>query len=89
MLDSTLSKRFKRDYDLMKSRGKDMAKLKVVIDLLLKEEPLPMHYRDHPLKGKLSGYRDCHIEADWVLIYAVRGDELYLSRTGTHSDVLE
>ena len=44
-------------------------------------------YKDHPLGGDWSHHRDCHIEPDWLLIYKVEGDDLYLVRTGTHSDL--
>ena len=60
-----------------------------VIDLLARGEPLPAKYRDHALIGGLSGWRDCHITPDWILLYAVIEDELVLAlhRTGTHDDV--
>jgi len=47
----------------------------------------PPAYRDHPLKGNWGGYRDAHIEPDWLLIYRISRDELHLARTGTHSDL--
>ncbi|WP_348640742.1 type II toxin-antitoxin system YafQ family toxin [Mesorhizobium sp. B2-3-13] len=46
-----------------------------------------MAYKDHPLKGDWKGFRDAHIEPDWLLIYRVVGDELQLARTGSHSDL--
>ncbi|MGD0879537.1 MAG: type II toxin-antitoxin system YafQ family toxin [Anaerolineales bacterium] len=46
----------------------DQEKLRRVIKLLLAEIPLEEQYRDHPLRGKFAGARDCHIEPDWVLI---------------------
>ena len=71
----------------MQKRGKDMAKLRTVLSLLINAEPLPAALKDHPLTGDWSGYRDCHIEPDWLLIYKVDGDALMLERTGTHSDL--
>lgn len=50
--------------------------------------PLPPRNREHGLTGDLAGCRECHILPDWLLIYRVEGDELYLVRTGTHSDLL-
>jgi len=70
-------------------RGKDMDKLKAVLSLLIEEKPLPDRYRDHPLKGEWKGFRDLHIEPDWLLLYAVEGNELQLARTGTHSDLFD
>ena len=59
------------------------------IQILLKREKLPEKYHDHPLTGNWHGYRDCHIEPDWVLIYRIDDDALILlaTRTGTHSDL--
>ncbi len=78
---------FRRDVKLAKKRGKDMAKLRETILLLVEGTPLPSRYKDHPLAGEWSHHRDCHIEPDWLLIYKVEGDDLYLVRTGTHSDL--
>ncbi len=78
---------FRRDVKLAQKRGKDMAKLRELLLLLIEGNPLPARYKDHPLGGEWSRYRDCHIEPDWLLIYKVNGDDLYLVRTGTHSDL--
>ncbi len=56
---------FRRDVKLAQKRGKDMAKLREVILLLIEGNPLPVHYKDHPLGGEWRHYRDCHIEPDW------------------------
>jgi mRNA interferase YafQ len=68
-------------------RGKKPEKLTQIIILLLEEQPLPEANKDHPLIGNWAGRRDCHIEADWVLIYRKTDDEIRLERTGTHSDL--
>jgi len=81
------SGRFKRDVKRANKRGKDMAKLAAVFDLLLAEEPLPATYRDHPLKGEWTGWRDLHVEPDWLLIYRIEGERIELAATGTHSDL--
>ena len=78
---------FRRDVKLTKKRGKDMAKLREVILLLIEGGALHARYKDHPLKGEWSHYRDCHMESDWLLIYKVDGNDLHLVRTGTHSDL--
>ncbi|MCK9513501.1 MAG: type II toxin-antitoxin system YafQ family toxin [Pigmentiphaga sp.] len=89
MLTPRLSGQFKRDVRKAEKRGKDMAKLRILLALLLDEKPLPERYRDHPLKGEWAGFRDVHIEPDWLLIYRVAEDELQLARTGTHSDLFD
>ena len=78
---------FKKDVKRLQKRGKDLAKIKTVIDLLLAAKPLPPKNRDHQLGGNWSGRRDCHIEPDWILIYKPLDDELLLERTGTHADL--
>ncbi|HWC00477.1 MAG TPA: type II toxin-antitoxin system YafQ family toxin [Bryobacteraceae bacterium] len=78
---------FRRDVKLAQKRGKDMAKLREAILLLIEGNPLPARFKDHPLSGDWKHHRDCHIEADWILIYKINGDDLYLVRTGTHSDL--
>ena len=59
-------RRFERDVKRAKKRGKDMEKLKTALSLLIEGEPLPERYRDHPLKGEWTGFRDLHIEPDWL-----------------------
>ena len=80
---------FKKDIKLAGKRGKDLAKLKAVLDLLIAGEKLPAAYLDHPLRGNFAGSRDCHIEPDWLLIYTLTEKDTHvrLERTGTHSDL--
>jgi mRNA interferase YafQ len=83
------SGQFRRDVKRLKRRGKDTSKLRALILLLLAGAPLPERYRDHPLRGNWKGYRDVHVEPDWLLIYRVAGDELHLVRTGSHADLFD
>mgnify|MGYP000229583068 FL=1 len=80
---------FKRDYKRIKKRGYNIRLLEQVITLLAEGQELPASYRDHALTGDYSGCRECHIAPDWLLVYEVMQDELllYLTRTGTHSDL--
>ena len=71
----------------MDRRGKDLAFLRRLLDLLIAGNPLPPEYKDHPLRGNYSGSRDCHIEPDWVLIYTLEENHVRFERTGTHSDL--
>ena len=73
----------------MQKRGKDMAKLNALLDLLVAELPIPGEYMAHPLKGSWKPYWDAHIEPDWLLIYLVKDEYLFLDRTGTHADLFE
>jgi mRNA interferase YafQ len=87
MLIPVRSSQFKRDVNRVQKRGKDMAKLRTLLDLLIEQAPLPDTYQDHPLRGKWKEYRDAHIEADWLLLYRIVDDELHLVRTGSHADL--
>lgn len=80
---------FKKDYKLAVKRGCDIDKLQKVVMILASGETLPEEYRDHPLRGNYSGYRECHIEPDWLLVYRITENVLVLTlyRTGTHSDL--
>lgn len=73
----------------MHNRGKDMGKLREVVEILMREEILNKKYQDHPLYGRWEGTRDCHIEPDWILIYTKTKGEIILERTGTHSDLFK
>lgn len=83
------SGQFKRDVKQAQKRGKDMDKLKVLLSLLIEGEPLPAIYLDHPLKGGWRGFRDAHIEPDWLLIYKVTEDVIRFERTGRHTDLFD
>ena len=80
---------FKKDVKRAEKRGKDMAKLKVMLERLIEGEPLPPEFKDYPLRGNFAGSRDCHIEPDWVLIYTLSDQDAHVcfERTGTHSDL--
>ena len=83
------SKRFRRDYALCKKQGKDMHKLHAVLRTLESGDIIPPQYKNHPLKNSWIGYRDLHIEPDWILIYKIQKDEIILlAATGTHSHTL-
>jgi len=80
---------FKQDYKLAVKRGCDIELLMKVVSLLANGEQLPPEYRDHSLNGNYSGYKECHIQPDWLLVYKIVEKQLVLTlyRTGTHSDL--
>lgn len=78
---------FKRDVRRMQRQGKDMTKLKMVLESLVMEETLSAKYRDHVLVGQYKGTRECHVEPDWLLIYELAESENVLIRTGSRSDL--
>lgn len=78
---------FKRDVKRLEKRGKDIGKLKEVLQTLSLGDDLAERYSDHPLVGQYRGVRECHIEPDWLLIYELTESMVILIRTGTHSDL--
>ena len=80
---------FRKDFKQMVKRGKDKQKLEEVLHILADGGELPAEKRDHALSGNYAGFRECHIEPDWLLVYCYLHDQLVLvcSRTGTHSDL--
>ncbi len=90
MLEIKITPQFKRDLKKIRRQTRyDISKLENVVSMLAQEKQLPAANRDHPLRGEFSGYRECHIEPDWLLIYKVMEGEviLMLFRTGSHSDL--
>jgi len=68
-------------------QNKDLYKLRAVIEILAAGQLLEPKYHDHQLSGNWKGHRDCHIEPDWILIYRITTDDLFLERTGSHSEL--
>ena len=89
MLEVKFTSKFKKDYKLIKKRGMNINLLKEIVDKLANNIPLEEKYKDHELTGNYRGFRECHIQPDWLLIYLIENNKLTLtlSRTGTHSDL--
>lgn len=83
--------RFKRQMKLMKKRGRDVTKLRTVVNMLADGQMLPEKYRNHKLSEtpRFPGCWECHIDPDWLLVYQIYEDQLILLlfETGTHSDL--
>lgn len=81
--------RFQKDLKRMEKRGYNIALLTDIIKKLANGEQLPEKNRDHALVGDFIGCRECHVAPDWLLIYEIADSELilYLTRTGSHSDL--
>lgn len=84
-----LTGKFKKSLKLAKKRGLDITLLNSVVEKLLQGIPLEEKYKDHELKGKFKGFRECHIQPDWLLMYLLEDDILTLTLvdTGTHADL--
>jgi mRNA interferase YafQ len=85
--DLKYSKQFAKDSKLLTRRGKVMTKLRHLIELLATAQGLPAKFKDHPLSGDFAGFRECHLESDWLVVYQADAQTLYLVRTGTHADI--
>ena len=81
--------RFEKDVKQAVKRGKDIEKLFAIVEKLANGEALEAKNKAHMLFGEYSGYWECHIEPDWLLVYEKFDDVLVLSmyRTGTHADL--
>ena len=84
-----LTSKFKKGLKLAKRRGLDIALLDDVVEKLLHGIALEEKNVDHELKGKFRGFRECHIQPNWLLIYLLEDEILTLTLvdTGTHSDL--
>ncbi|WP_224400536.1 type II toxin-antitoxin system YafQ family toxin [Corynebacterium poyangense] len=67
MLELRTTSKFRKDYKRIKKRGYDLALLEAVLEKLLNQEPLETKYKDHALTGSYAGFRECHIQPDWLL----------------------
>ncbi len=83
--------RFKKEYRQMLKRGYDSILFEYIVGEIANGRPLAEKYNDHALKGNFEGFRECHIQPDWLLIYIVEKDilTLTLTRTGTHGDLFK
>jgi mRNA interferase YafQ len=89
MRSPAYTQQFRRDVKKAKKQGKDLQKLSAVILALIEGRTLDLLRRDHQLVGNYRGRRECHVEADWLLIYKIDGNVVVFERTGSHSDLFE
>lgn len=68
MLDVRYSTKFKKDLKVCSKRNNNLALLMQVVDTLRIPTPLPAKYKDHFLTGNYAGYKECHVQPDWLLI---------------------
>jgi mRNA interferase YafQ len=83
----SVTSQFEKDVRRAQKRNCNMSKLSAIIRLLGRGDLEDRQYRDHPLKGKYEGLRECHLTPDWLLIYQSFTDQVILVRTGTHADL--
>ena len=83
------TRQFERDISKAEKRGKNLEKLKIIVRALIEGGKLDALHRDHQLAGSYKGRRECHIEADWLLIYKVEEERIIFERTGSHADLFK
>lgn len=83
------TRQFERDIKKATKRRKNLEKFKIIAQSLIEGNKLDPLHRDHQLIGDFAGRRECHIEADWLLIYKLEKDRVVFERTGTHADLFE
>jgi mRNA interferase YafQ len=77
-----LTNAYKRDLKRIARRSYDLALMGNVLNALREGHHLPAARRDHPLK-EWKGWRECHIEPEWLLIYKATETDVLLARTGS------
>jgi mRNA interferase YafQ len=89
MFHIVFTNKFKKDVKLLKKRGLNMDVLKNAITLLEQDGILPAHFLPHKLSGSYTGFWEAHLKSDWLIVWKIFPDEneLWLTRTGTHSDL--
>jgi mRNA interferase YafQ len=94
MFEILYSRKFLKDAKLLKKRSlRDFEELANVLRILADKghKGLDRKHNAHKLSGEYSGYWECHVRPDVLLIW----DEneklmlLELVRTGTHSDLFK
>jgi mRNA interferase YafQ len=83
------TRQFEKDIKKAEKRGKSLEKLKIIARALIEGRRLDPLHRDHQLVGSYAGRRECHIEADWLLIYKIEKEWIIFERTGSHSDLFK
>ena len=88
MLAYQFTNQFKKDLKLLEKRRYDLYELYEILIKIIWEEPLPKRCREHHLSGDYSGFTECHVKGDWIIIYHSCEEGVVFAYTGTHSDYL-
>lgn len=80
-------KQFIKDFKKANLAESQFDKLIYFVGLLREGKELPPESRDHALKGEWEDFREFHLGGDMLIIYRVEGDDVVLTRIGTHSQL--
>jgi len=69
--------------------GLNLDLLEKLIGDLRQTGTVPAKHRPHILSGNMEGYWECHVKADWLLIWNKNESQktITLIGTGSHSDL--
>jgi len=81
------SNQFKKDIKKIQKQNKDLDLLNNIVRILINQHRIPVKYKNHKLIGNYAGYQELHIQPDWLLIYKLTTDTLYIARTGSHAEL--
>ena len=90
MLEIFESSAFKKDHkrESKNSHNKDVdQRIVEILSLISKGVVLPSQYRLHKLRGPYSGFLECHVKPDLLMIFRLQGNSVYLLRLGSHSEL--
>jgi mRNA interferase YafQ len=61
----------------------------LILDQSLENQIRLKNLKDHELSGGYEGFRELHVQHNWLIIYRVdhRVQEIFFARTGTHADL--
>lgn len=89
MFEIEFESTFKKDYKRAEKKKRNIKDLETVLKLLRKDGTLPAKYKSHSLKGNWKGYKEAHIENDWLIIWREKGNIITLSRMGSHDELFK
>ncbi|GGG00757.1 MULTISPECIES: type II toxin-antitoxin system RelE/ParE family toxin [Cysteiniphilum] len=88
MLDIIQKKRFIKSLKKYRANKAVLKELKLIIELLSNNRPIPRKYKDHELKGNLKGIRELHLKPDDLLLYLkIDGESITLLDIGSHASI--
>ena len=82
------SGQYKQDLKRYRHQPKKLKALGEVLDMLVKEQPIPPEYFPHMLQGDFKGCMECHIQGDFLLVwFDPSTDIIELVRLGSHAEL--
>ncbi|MBO6050969.1 MAG: type II toxin-antitoxin system YafQ family toxin [Bacteroidales bacterium] len=84
------SSQYKKDYKRYRHQPNKLTALRLVIDILANDQPIPPEYNPHTLHGRYDGCMECHIQGDFLLIWFDPSSNIIeLVRLGSHAELFK